>query len=337
MKFAIPNSSLGVLPLLQRRHALWTLAAFAAAPAISQTRSAAAAITEGTWSDPTRQRDIPWRLYFPAAGPTAANDMPWVIFSHGLGGSRTAGELWARAWAAGGVATLAIQHAGSDSGLIGSGRGLSALRAGMTPENLTLRVQDVHFSIDQVLRLRTATEAPWSRLSAERIGMAGHSFGALTTQAIAGQRMAPNYGPPPFADPRIKAAIAFSPSARGADPQRAFGKIAIPFMGFTGTEDSASALNDVSAANRVLPFEGLSPGDKFLLVFNGAVHASFSGSVGGRYADKPAASERVRPFIEQASTWFWQAYLAQDAVALSKLRELDQQLGVAAGDLVRMR
>ena len=39
------------------------------------------------WTDPSRQREIPVRLYWPdAASPTAA--VPLVVFSHGLGGTR---------------------------------------------------------------------------------------------------------------------------------------------------------------------------------------------------------------------------------------------------------
>lgn len=49
------------------------------------------------WTDAARNRTLPIRLQMPAA--TAARLRPTILFSHGLGGSRAAGDLWGRHWA----------------------------------------------------------------------------------------------------------------------------------------------------------------------------------------------------------------------------------------------
>ena len=48
------------------------------------------------------------------------------------------------------------------------------------------------------------------RLNLARLGMSGHSFGAVTAQAVSGQSFPT--GGQRFTDTRIKAAIAFSPA-----------------------------------------------------------------------------------------------------------------------------
>lgn len=52
------------------------------------------------------------------------------------------------------------------------------------------------------------------RLNLDRIGMSGHSFGAISTLAAAGQMMGPKAFERSFAEPRIRAGIAYSPSPR---------------------------------------------------------------------------------------------------------------------------
>lgn len=315
---------------LQRREVcLAALAAWAAAAA----RAADSDWLEGNWTDSARQqRAVPWRLYL----PSGSSDLAWVVYSHGLGGSRLAGEDWGRHWAAQGIASLHLQHAGSDRGVLTQG-GLRALQSAMNAEQLFQRVQDVRFALDQVQqRLGRSGEGPWRRLQPERVGVAGHSFGAVTTQALAGQRYAPAYAPSPLQEPRFKAALAFSPSLRRGDPEPSFGACKLPFLSVTGTEDSTLIVQDVPPANRVLPYEGLPAGHKYLLVFAGAGHASLSGSKEGRMLDGQArVTERIRPLIQQASTWFWQAHLLGDAQALQWLRELPRHVKLDAGDTFR--
>ena len=79
-------------------------------------------------------------------------------------------------------------------------------------ENFLLRVKDVPAVLDQLQRWNKQNgHALYGRLDMEHVGMSGHSFGAITTQAVSGQTL-PG-GKAIFTDPRIKAAIIFSPSS----------------------------------------------------------------------------------------------------------------------------
>ncbi|MFY9315008.1 MAG: hypothetical protein WAO95_05545 [Burkholderiales bacterium] len=292
------------------------IGAAALTPAQAQSE---ARVIEGEWQDATRQRSVPWRAYLPPGGA----QIPVVVYSHGLGGSRLAGEHWGRHWAANGIASVHVQHAGSDSALLARGEGdpMARLRGGMNSDNLALRVGDVRFAIGEVERLAASGSEPWKNVDPARLGVAGHSFGAVTTQALAGQRYPPDYAPSPWTDARVKAALAFSPSIRQAEPARAFGHLSVPFFSVTGSKDAVPGVRDVDADNRVLPFQGMPAGNKYLLVFDGAEHSAFSGARAGELRLSSTA-QRVRPAIQHASTLFWRAHLLGDRAAADALAAL---------------
>jgi len=144
----------------------------------------------------------------------------------------------------------------------------------------------------------------------KRIGMSGHSFGALTTQAVSGEKF-PVGGR--MIDPRIKAAIMFSPSApRRGGAKAAFGAVAIPWMLMTGTEDM-SPLGDENVASRLTVFPALPPGGKYELVLYKAEHSAFTERA------LPGDHEKRNPNHHRAilaiSTAFWDAYLNADPAA----------------------
>ena len=102
-----------------------------------------------------------------------------------------------------------------------------------------LRVQDVKVVLDDLeVWNRSQTNRLAGRLDLGRVGMSGHSFGAVTTEAVSGESLP--LGGQKFTDPRIRAAVIFSPSApAGGSPAKAFGSVKIPWMLMTGTEDVA--------------------------------------------------------------------------------------------------
>jgi predicted dienelactone hydrolase len=149
-----------------------------------------------------------------------------------------------------------------------------------------------------------------------RVGMSGHSFGAVTTQAVSGQ----NYPivRTSYTDPRIKAAIAFSPNSpkQGITAEEAFAKVAIPWMLMTGTKDTA-LIGNQDVESRLAVFPALPPGGKYELVLENAEHSAFT--------DRPLPGDREKrnpnhhPVILALSTAFWDAYLRDDAAAKSWL------------------
>mgnify|MGYP000256497934 CR=1 FL=1 len=205
-----------------------------------------------TVTDASRARDIPIRVYLPAV----TNPAPVVLFSHGLGGNRQGCAYLGRHWAARGYVVVFLQHPGSDDGVW---RGQPrreinrAMRDAASGANFLLRVKDVPAVLDRLARWQVAANHPLAgRLDLKRVGMSGHSFGAITTQAVSGQS-APGGGQP-FTDRRIKAAIAFSPSEpRVGSPAQAFGQVAIPWLLMTGTKDVARLAGAAIGAVAIWP------------------------------------------------------------------------------------
>lgn len=206
---------------------------------------------------------------------------PVILFSQGLGGSVEAGTRWATAWAEAGFAVIHIQHPGSDASLWRGLKGqeaLAALRKGMDAKQFIARVEDVKRVLDAVGTPVAIGECLLSELDSARIGIAGHSFGAQTVQALAGQQFRTPAGLISVVDPRIKAAIAFSPAPARAEPdESAFGKTTMPFLSVTGTRDEVPGITDVSPQDCTRLFHAMPTGQKYCLVLDGADHMVFSG------------------------------------------------------------
>lgn len=277
-----------------------------AAPAIN------AVVTQDfTITDQARSRDIPIRVY---TLPDTKN-APLLLFSHGLGGSRENGAYLGQHWAARGYVCVFMQHAGSDESVwkdAGRFQRLKAMRDAASGENLILRVKDVPAVIDQ-LTIWNQAQGHFlaGRMDLAHIGMSGHSFGAVTTQAVSGQVAA--RGLISSTDPRIQAACAFSPSSpRLGSADAAFGSVRIPWMLMTGTED-VSPIGDIDVASRLAVFPALPAGGKYEVVLFGAKHSAFGDraiktDIGGRNPNH----HRV---ILALSTAFWDAWLKKDEAA----------------------
>ncbi len=279
---------------------------------------------DAVWHDTARARDVPVRIRLPAGTAKA----PVVLFSHGLGGSIAGGTTWGRAWAAAGIAVIHVQHPGSDTPVY-AGTGTPAERAarvrdGASGRQLLARIADVGFVVDEAGRRPHEARCDLARLDLTRLGIAGHSMGAWTASAIAGQRFpgaasaAGVAGGASFGDARFRAAIAFSPSAQpGVDPALSFGAITIPFLAITGSEDGAPATappeqRAAALAARRAPWDAMPAGGKYLLIFAGADHMVFSGN--SARPPRPADAH-VTTVTALATTRFWQAQLLGDTAA----------------------
>ena len=263
-------------------------------------------------TDDARHRDIPVRVYLPE-GKTAA---PVVLFSHGLGGSRENSPYLGQHWAARGYAVVFMQHAGSDEKVWEDApvaERMDALKGAASLQSLMDRVRDVPAVLDQLERWnKTEGHALSGRLDLAHVGMCGHSFGAVTTQAVSGQS-SPLTGQR-FTEARIKAALPMSPSAprKGVDPSAAFGTVKIPWLVMTGTLDN-SPIGDASPESRLKVFPALPPGNKYELVLDGAQHSAFGDRpLPGDTRERNPKHHRA---ILALSTAFWDAYLRDDADA----------------------
>lgn len=273
------------------------------------------------------QRSLPVRVYLPSARDPA----PVVLFSHGLGGSSRNNPYLGEHWASRGFVAVFMQHPGSDESVwrhVPVAQRMNALRRAASGANLVHRLKDVPAVIDELERWNTEQgHELHGRLDLTRLGMSGHSFGALTTQMVSGQT---NLLGPSATDPRIRAAVIMSPSSpRGAGAgegalRRSFGRVRTPWLLMTGTLDEAP-IGDQTVEARLAVFPALPPGDKYELVLWKAEHNAFGDRAlpGEREARHPN-HHRV---ILALSSAFWDAYLRNDPCAKAWLRSESFEFG----------
>ncbi len=251
------------------------------------------------------QREVPLKIYLP--GQARA---PLILFSHGLGGSREAGTYLGEHWAARGFVVVAMQHAGSDEAVwkdVPRAQRMDSMKAAVNGASFTGRMRDVPATLDQ---LEEWNQAPGhflhGRMDLGNIGMAGHSYGAVTTQALCGQSY--KIRGQAFADDRIDAGLALSPSPpQFGDAAVAFGNITRPMMLMTGTDDR-SVIGQTTPEARRHVYAAMPAGSKYQLVLNGAEHMTFGDK--GRHANRA-----YHDAIKALSTAFWEAYLMQSTTA----------------------
>ena len=143
--------------------------------------------------------------------------------------------------------------------------------------------------------------------------MSGHSFGAVTTQAVSGQSY-PVIGQK-WTDKRIDAAIPLSPSGsrNATDTANLFSKVAIPWLLMTGTRDT-SPIGNLSAESRLNVYPNLPKSiDRYELVLENAQHSVFT----ERALPNEDKQDKTRHHqsIKAISTAFWDSYLKEDNTA----------------------
>ena len=281
---------------------------------------ASAKISYQQWTDAKRARTLPVKIYLPSDAVAAKAPYPVVIFSHGLGGSVEAAPYLAEAWTKAGYFCLFVQHPGSDSEvwrpalMQGKNAMIGRLKGAANGENLIERVGDIKFIIDELTRRNQSEGELKGQLDLTKIAMSGHSFGAGTTLALAGQSYG-QYGQGTSAsDPRIKAAIYLCPPVNVARivPGKTYAQIKIPGLLLTGTED-VSPIYETRAEDRRRPFDGISAPHQYLVNFKGANHATFGGSRGFRKGG--AEDDKFHLLIAKVTTEFLDAALKNDAAA----------------------
>ena len=263
--------------------------------------------------DVRRDRTVPVRVFLP---PDTTKPCPVVLFSHGLGGSREGCGYLGDHWSCRGYSAVFLQHPGSDAGVwrdVPPARRQAAQREAASFANFRLRVEDVAAVIDALGEWNREEGHPLAgRLDLDRVGMAGHSFGAQTTQGVSGQSF-PLVGQR-FTDPRIKAAVVMSPGTPQGrrDPGDAFAEVAIPWLLMTGTKDTA-AIGGQSMESRLAVFPALPEGRAYELVLHAAEHSAFTDRA--LPGDREPRNPNHHRAILALSTAFWDAFLHDDADA----------------------
>ncbi len=263
---------------MKRRQLIHTAFALAAAlPALRAWAEGPSSfeVMEFDWADTKRQRAVPVRLYWPnQVSPSA--DVPLVVFSHGIGGSRRGYRYLGEHWSAHGIASLHLQHVGSDRQIwFGSPLGLlGRLQDAAQEKEAIERPRDLSFALDTLL-----PSALGERIDTRRIVAAGHSYGANTTLLAAGARVQREGRAVELHDARVHAAIVLSapPFYGEDDPARILGAVQLPTLHITATGDVIRIPGYYSGADdRIAVFDAVGSKRKALAVFEGGSHSMFT-------------------------------------------------------------
>lgn len=289
---------------------------------------AASTIVDLTVHDAARNRDIPLRVYL----PTNTAPVPVILFSHGLGGNREGSQYLGRHWAARGYVAVFLQHPGSDDSVWKNKPAddrMDSLSQAASLANFLLRVQDIPAVLNELAVWNAQANHPLAgRMNLKKIGMSGHSFGAITTQAVSGQSFPT--GGRKFTDPRITAAIAFSPSSpRRGSAATAFADVKIPWLLMTGTKD-VGPIGDADVKSRLAVYPNLKGAPKYEVVLFNAEHSAFTDrSLPGDQEPRNPNHHRV---ILALSTAFWDTYLRDDPAALAWLNSASPRSVMESND-----
>jgi predicted dienelactone hydrolase len=162
---------------------------------------------------------------------SSAGPFPLVIFSHGNNGIRFQSYFLMEALASHGFIVVAPDHTGNTAAdpIFGT--------ADPFPIVVANRPQDVSFVIDVMLERNADPQDPfWNRIVPIQIGVAGHSFGAFTTLAVAS-----GFAGMPR-DPRVRAIVPISP-ATGLLTDEELASLRVPTLVLGGTSDITTPID----------------------------------------------------------------------------------------------
>lgn len=282
-------------------------------------------LKRGSFVDPDREgREVPYKMYHPDVEAGTSTVLPLIIWSHGFGGNRDGASFLSRFLARHGYIILHLTHRGTDSSIWEGkdGHPWDILRKYKTPRIDTLnRFYDVPFVLSQ---LECADEEQFpvkSLIDFSSIGMSGHSFGAMTTQVMAGQRFPDEKGNLiQIKEPRFKAGLLYSPVSiahlSDASPEALYGPIDIPIMHMTGTDDD-SPIEKFGYEHRLVIHEHTHSPYSFLLVKNHGDHMVYNGTRGKLEANP--YREKHEEIIKTFALAFWDAFLKNNHEALEFL------------------
>lgn len=269
-------------------------------PQIDPTQAGDWEIRRRSWSfnDRDRQRVIPVDIYW-GRGKNPPPNAPLVVISHGFAADRHFLDYLANHLASHGLVVIAIEHPKSNINW------LASIAFGNNPEALLPasefvdRPLDVSFILDQLGEINQRRGFWQGKLATDRVAIIGHSLGGYTALTLAGgeldlaavrqfcQERSPwarspadwfqcgiEQMPPqnrPLADLRIAQAIVLNPVTGKLFGQQGLGKINIPTLILTSTNDTVTP----SLEHQLKAFQQLNS-PKYLLTVLGGTHLSTS-------------------------------------------------------------
>lgn len=263
-------------------------------------------------------RPVKIKVYYPVNHTMTG--LPVIFWSHGLGGSVDGAAFLSRFLAAQGFVMLHVQHYGSDTTIWEGKKGhpWDIIRGTHITRETTLnRFADIPFVLDQLPSWMEEHPEVGEHADLSTLGVSGHSFGALTTQVMAGMKFPDREGNLlDLKEERFQAGILYSPGSvehlGDLDPAAVYPSIDIPLFHMTGTEDG-SPLSDTGYEMRLAVYENTNATEKHLLVLKEGDHMVFAGSR-GKLGQSPHREKHER-IIKVAALAFWESTLKRDKAA----------------------
>ena len=242
-------------------------------------------------NDKPRDREIPVDIYWSTA---ASPSKPIIVFSHGLGSVRTDLRYLAEHLASHGYVVAALEHPGSNETHVKQAMALKAPL--LEAQEVLNRPKDISFVLDELQSLNQKPGSLQGKLASDRVMVVGYSFGGSTALSLAGAELqltqlkqrcpgdvlAFSLGESSqcFAkslpedryqlrDPRIKAAIALSPTTSLLFGETGLTQVAVPTLITAASADKTTPI----LTEQVIAFDKM-PSPKWLAGFVGGTHLS---------------------------------------------------------------
>ncbi|MCA9277790.1 MAG: alpha/beta fold hydrolase [Phycisphaeraceae bacterium] len=258
-----------------------------------------------TLHDDARNKDLKIRVVYPISlRDESENDtkLPFIVFSHGLFGSGEMYDPLTFHWAANGY--IVVQPTHSDSKNLPRRERLT-MREGL--RDWSNRPKDVSFVLDSIATLEEQVPDIAGHIDTARIGVGGHSYGAMTSQLIAGVTPRTRED---LSDQRAKAVLLISPQGENNIlSSSAWDTLRGPVMTISGSNDTS--IENEPAEWRKQPFEH-SPAGRHVLVWIDEAYHSFGGITGRQ---RLSISDRAKPnaehvkIVQQTSLAYWNTAL----------------------------
>ncbi len=263
-------------------------------------------------------RPVKLKLYYPA--DDNLTNLPVIFWSHGLGGGVDGASFLSRFLASYGFIVIHLQHLGTDTSLWEGKEGhpWDIIRDTHISRDVTLnRYKDVPFVLDNLSNWVKAQDVIKDKIDITNLGMSGHSFGALTTQVMAGMTF-PNSDNQlqSFKEDRFKAGILYSPGSiehlGDFSPDEVYPTIDIPLLHMTGTDDG-SPISDLGYEIRLEAYKNTHLADKYIVITEDGDHMVYNGSR-GKLKENPKRDIHEE-IVKVAALAFWEATLKNDTRA----------------------
>lgn len=255
------------------------------------------------------------------SAPVSSKGLPVVLFSHGFGSSMDGYAPLADHWAAHGLVVVQPTY-------------LDARRLGLAEDDprrpgiWRMRVADARQIINNLSDVVCQVPGLTDRVDANRLAVAGHSFGGQTTSMLIGARTVVSSADEDLSDPRIVCGILFASGGHGGEDLSALGRQITPYLDVsfkTMTRPDLIVAGDADHSPLTVrgpdwfydPYH-LSPGSKALLTLHGGEHmlGGISGYEVTETTDENPARVRL---IQDVTLAYLQRWLLGDRAEWDRL------------------